>query len=175
VFVITEFVITEFVITEFVITEFVITEFLCIWKIIYKSFLEVKYVRWRYFIRRSRVNIEASLRTDLAKGIGTSIEAGNCDDISTHIGFQIETEFETDVEFFARFQDSARDREKLKVSLSQSKKSSRIACSEGKTFSQFHQHFAYEFFVQTLFLQLFSSYMYVEKAVETTFIQKMCS
>jgi len=26
---------------------------------------------------------------------------------------------------------------------------------------QFHQHFMYEFFVQTLFWQLFSSYMYV--------------
>ncbi len=36
--------------------------------------------------------------------------------------------------------------------------------------SQFHQHFMYNFFVQMLFWQLFSSYMYVEKAAETTFV-----
>ncbi len=30
------------------------------------------------------------------------------------------------------------------------------------------------FFVQTLFWQLFCSYMYVEKAAETTFVQKIC-
>jgi len=32
----------------------------------------------------------------------------------------------------------------------------------------------YKFFVRTLFWQLFSSYMYVEKAAETTFVQKIC-
>jgi len=41
--------------------------------------------------------------------------------------------------------------------------------------SQFHQHFLYKFFVQTLFWQLFSSYMYIEKAVETTFIRNICT
>ncbi len=40
------------------------------------------------------------------------------------------------------------------------------------TSSQFHQHFTYEFFVRTLFRQLFSSYMYVEKAAATLFVQK---
>jgi len=40
------------------------------------------------------------------------------------------------------------------------------------TSSQFHQHFTYEFFVRTLFRQLFSSYMYVEKAAATSFVQK---
>ncbi len=39
--------------------------------------------------------------------------------------------------------------------------------------SQFHQHFTYEFFVQTLFRQLFSSNMYVEKAAETTIVRKI--
>jgi len=38
--------------------------------------------------------------------------------------------------------------------------------------SQFHQHFTDEFFVRTLFWQLFSSYMYVVKAAKTTFGQK---
>ncbi len=41
--------------------------------------------------------------------------------------------------------------------------------------SQFHQHFMYEFFVQTLYWQLFSSYMYIEKAAELTFVQKICT
>ncbi len=40
---------------------------------------------------------------------------------------------------------------------------------------QFHQHFTYEFFVRMLFWQLFSSYMYIEKAAKTTFIQKICT
>jgi len=40
------------------------------------------------------------------------------------------------------------------------------------SWAQFHQHSLYEFFVQTSFRQLFSSYMYVEKAVKTTFVQK---
>jgi len=40
---------------------------------------------------------------------------------------------------------------------------------------QFHQHFTYEFSVQALFQQLFSSYMYVEKAAKTTFIRKICT
>jgi len=41
--------------------------------------------------------------------------------------------------------------------------------------SQFHQRFTYKFFVRTLFRQLFSSYMYVEKAAKTTFVQKICT
>ncbi len=40
------------------------------------------------------------------------------------------------------------------------------------TWCQFHQHYMCQFFVQTLFWQLFSSYMYVVKAAKTTFIQK---
>jgi hypothetical protein len=32
--------------------------------------------------------------------------------------------------------------------------------------SQIHQHLTYEFFVQMLFRQLFSSYMYIEKATK---------
>jgi len=40
-------------------------------------------------------------------------------------------------------------------------------------FGQFHQHFMYKFFVQTSFWQLFSSYMYVEKAAEMMFVQKI--
>jgi len=32
----------------------------------------------------------------------------------------------------------------------------------------------YKYFARTLFRQLFSSYMYVEKAAETTFIRKIC-
>jgi hypothetical protein len=32
-----------------------------------------------------------------------------------------------------------------------------------------------EFFVQTLFRQLFSSYMYVVKAAKTMFVRKMCA
>jgi len=31
------------------------------------------------------------------------------------------------------------------------------------------------FFIQTLFRQLFSSYMYLEKAAEMTFVQKICT
>jgi hypothetical protein len=38
---------------------------------------------------------------------------------------------------------------------------------------QFHQHFTGVFFVRKSFLQLFSSYMYVVKAAETTFVQKI--
>ncbi len=45
----------------------------------------------------------------------------------------------------------------------------------GNRCSQFHQHFTYELFVQTLFWQLFSSYMYVEKAARTTLVQKICT
>jgi hypothetical protein len=40
---------------------------------------------------------------------------------------------------------------------------------------QFYQHFTHKFFVQRLFRQLFSSYMYVEKAAEMTFVQKICT
>jgi len=43
---------------------------------------------------------------------------------------------------------------------------------EGNACSQFHQHFTYKFFVRTSFRQLFSSYMYVEKAAEMTFVGK---
>jgi len=35
-------------------------------------------------------------------------------------------------------------------------------------------NFTYKFFVQILFQQLFSSYMYVVKAAETMFVQKIC-
>jgi len=38
---------------------------------------------------------------------------------------------------------------------------------------QFHQRFMHKFFVRKSFRQLFSSYMYVEKAAKTMFIQKM--
>ena len=44
--------------------------------------------------------------------------------------------------------------------------------------SQFHEHFMYKFSERTLFRQLFSSYMYVEKvekAAETMLVQKMCT
>ncbi len=41
--------------------------------------------------------------------------------------------------------------------------------------SQFHQHFTYKFFVWTLFQQIFSSYMYIEKAAETMFVRKICT
>ncbi len=41
-------------------------------------------------------------------------------------------------------------------------------------YSQFHQHFTHKFFVQMLFQQLFSSYMYVVKAAKTTFVRKIC-
>jgi len=37
---------------------------------------------------------------------------------------------------------------------------------------QFHQQWTYKFFVQTLFWQLFSSYMYIVKDAEMTFVQK---
>jgi hypothetical protein len=36
-----------------------------------------------------------------------------------------------------------------------------------------HQHFMYQFFLRTLFRYLLSSYMYVEKATETTFVRKI--
>jgi len=53
----------------------------------------------------------------------------------------------------------------------------RKSCSKNideiDTCRQFHQYFKYKFFVQTLFWQLFSSYMYIEKAAKTTFVQKM--
>jgi len=39
--------------------------------------------------------------------------------------------------------------------------------------SQFHQRYMREFFIHTLFQQLFSTYMYVVKAAETTFVQKI--
>jgi len=40
------------------------------------------------------------------------------------------------------------------------------------SYSQFHQHFTYEFFIGTSFWQLFSSYMYIEKTAKITFVQK---
>jgi len=40
--------------------------------------------------------------------------------------------------------------------------------------SDYHQHFNNKFFVRSLFWQLFSSYMYVEKAAEMMFVQKIC-
>jgi len=40
------------------------------------------------------------------------------------------------------------------------------------SYSQFHQRYKCEFFVRTLFWQLFLSYMYIVKAAEMTFIQK---
>ncbi len=40
------------------------------------------------------------------------------------------------------------------------------------TRGQFHQRYAREFFVQKSFQQLFSSYMYLEKAAEKTFVRK---
>jgi len=42
------------------------------------------------------------------------------------------------------------------------------------TRSQFHQCYKREFFVRTLFRQLFSGYMYVVKAAKTTFVWKTC-
>ncbi len=44
----------------------------------------------------------------------------------------------------------------------------------GLSCSQFHQHFTYNFFVRTLFQQLFSCYMYLEKAGKMTFVWKIC-
>jgi len=41
--------------------------------------------------------------------------------------------------------------------------------------SQFHQHFSNKFFVPTSFWQLFSSYMYIEKAAKTIFVRKICT
>jgi len=41
------------------------------------------------------------------------------------------------------------------------------------TCRQFHQHFKCKFFVRTPFQQLFCSYMYLEKAAETMFVQKI--
>ena len=46
----------------------------------------------------------------------------------------------------------------------------KAACKMLMTFRQFHQHYMCTFFIQTLFRQLFSSYMYIEKAAETTFV-----
>jgi len=43
------------------------------------------------------------------------------------------------------------------------------------TRGQFHQRYAREFFVQKSFQQLFSSYMYLEKAAKTMFIWKICA
>jgi len=43
------------------------------------------------------------------------------------------------------------------------------------TWSQFHQHFTYEIFVQKSFWQLFSSYMCAEKAAKTMFVRKICT
>ncbi len=43
------------------------------------------------------------------------------------------------------------------------------------TCRQFHQHFTCKFFVRTSFQQLFSSYMYLEKAAKTMFVQKICT
>jgi len=40
---------------------------------------------------------------------------------------------------------------------------------------QFHQRYMREFFIRKLFWQLFSSYVYVVKAAETTFVQKICT
>ncbi len=42
------------------------------------------------------------------------------------------------------------------------------------TRGQFHKHFTHEYFVLTLCWQLFSCYMYIERAAETTFVQKIC-
>ncbi len=39
---------------------------------------------------------------------------------------------------------------------------------------QFHQRFMHKFFVRKSFRQLFSSYMYVEKAAETMLVRKIC-
>ena len=39
--------------------------------------------------------------------------------------------------------------------------------------NQFHQHLTHKFFVPMSFRQLFSSYMYVEKAAKTTFVRKI--
>jgi hypothetical protein len=41
------------------------------------------------------------------------------------------------------------------------------------TACQFHQHFLSAFFCTNVVLADFSSYMYVEKAAETTFVRKM--
>ena len=42
------------------------------------------------------------------------------------------------------------------------------------TWCQFHQRYSCNFFVRKSFWKLFSSYMYVEKAAEMTFVQKIC-
>jgi len=39
---------------------------------------------------------------------------------------------------------------------------------------KFHQRFTREFFVRMLFWQLFSCYMYIEKAAKMTFVRKIC-
>ncbi len=41
--------------------------------------------------------------------------------------------------------------------------------------SQFHRHFTYKFFVQTLFQKLFSSDTVCRKCAKTTFVQKNCT
>jgi hypothetical protein len=43
------------------------------------------------------------------------------------------------------------------------------------SYRQFHQRSMPAFFLHTLFWQLFSSYMYVEKASKTTVVQKICT
>ncbi len=57
--------------------------------------------------------------------------------------------------------------------LKKSKLDNKIFDNAKKSSCQFHQHFMCKFFVRMLFWQLFSSYMNVEKAAKTTFIQKM--
>jgi len=46
---------------------------------------------------------------------------------------------------------------------------------KGQTCHRFHQRYTHAFFVRMLFWQLFSSYMHVEKAAETTFVLKKCA
>ncbi len=40
---------------------------------------------------------------------------------------------------------------------------------------QFHQLYTCTFCVQTLFWQLFSSYMYIEKSAKMTYVRKICT
>ncbi len=42
------------------------------------------------------------------------------------------------------------------------------------TYRQFHQPYTRAFFVRTLFWQLFSSYIHIEKAAKTTFVHNIC-
>ncbi len=51
----------------------------------------------------------------------------------------------------------------------------RVMKTEIVTYGQFHQHFTHKVFAQMLFWQLFSSYMYEEKAAKMTFIWKICT